>query len=749
MMPHRTLVGDLDRASLTDHESRGMPDPRPLDGECCLAVIGLACRLPGAGDETAYWSDLAAGRSRLTSLSGNELEAHGTGPGDRSDPRVIRSFGVLDGVDRFDADFFGIPPRRAARLDPQQRILLEMAWQAMEQAGQAPGDPEQVVGTFVALTSSGYVPAAAAGDEDAVFDLTSAEKDYAATRIAHKLGLTGPAVVVQSACSSALLAVHTACEALLGGQCDLAIAGGISIALPQGAYRHVPGLMLSPTGACRVFDAAADGTVPGNGGGLVVLKPLARALADGDPIRAVIRGSAANNDGAVKADYLAPSVQGQALAVGEALTVAGLDPADIGLIEAHATGTRLGDPIEIEALSRVFAGVPAGTIAVGSAKASIGHLNVASGIAGLVKAILALENATIPPVPGFAAPNPEIAFDGSPFYVPFAARPWPPPERGRRTAGVSSFGFGGTNVHVVLEEAPLPASRPACGPGPFPLLLSALDGARLEAAALALADALEADPAIRLDDVAWTLLAGRKPMPARRAAMVRDRDRAIAWLRGAASDALLPDPIDAWLRGGALRPASLAARRRASRPAARHPVRAAAPLDGAVGAERRADRYRLDGRREFASSAGAEATVAPRGAGRRRPDRRRPGACGGRDGRSARAPRHRHRHRGASRRLRPGLAADRRRHQSPQGGLPGASRHRAVRAAEPRQPGAAPAGSVSGARRGAGRAESRDRRSRQRRLRPGRGHRHGRPLSGCPGSRRLLAKSPGRSRIHR
>ena len=209
-----------------------------------------------------------------------------------------------------------IPPRRAARLDPQQRILLEMAWRAMEQAGQAPGDPEQVVGTFVALTSSGYVPAAAAGDEDAVFDLTSAEKDYAATRIAHKLGLTGPAVVVQSACSSALLAVHTACEALLGGQCDLAIAGGISIALPQGAYRHVPGLMLSPTGSCRVFDAAADGTVPGNGGGLVVLKPLARALADGDPIRAVIRGSAANNDGAVKADYLAPSVQGQALAVG-------------------------------------------------------------------------------------------------------------------------------------------------------------------------------------------------------------------------------------------------------------------------------------------------------------------------------------------------------------------------------------------------------------------------------------------------
>jgi len=514
-----------------------------------IAIIGLSCRFPGAPDPETFWRDLAAGRSRIRSMAEDEnLGRLGVGPRDRADDGVIRSFGVLDDIDRFDADLFGIPPRRAARLDPQQRLLLELAWHALENAGYGDGAPETVTGAFVGLTNSGYFPARAEAVDDAVFDLTAGEKDYAATRIAHKLGLTGPAMVVQSACSSALLAVHTACEALIGGQCDMAIAGGASITLPQGAYRHLPGLMMSPRGRCRTFDAAADGTVPGNGAGLVVLKPLARALADGDPIRAVIRGSAANNDGAVKADYLAPSVSGQALAVGEALAVSGLDPAEIGYVEAHATGTRLGDPIEVQALSHVFADLPRDSIALGSVKASIGHLNAASGIAGLIKAVLALEHATLPPVPGFETPNPEILFAETPFRVPAAAEPWPR-GAGPRAAGVSSFGFGGTNVHVVLQEAPPPAPRAKPTDGPVVLALSALTEERLTVLGAALAEALAADPDLRLDDMALTLAAGRRALPVRRVAVVADRAAAIAWLHGTGSGVDLPPAVRRWLDG--------------------------------------------------------------------------------------------------------------------------------------------------------------------------------------------------------
>ena len=267
--------------------------------EAAVAVIGLSCRVPGAAGATAYWQNLISGRSAIARLDDTALQTAGVGAGDRNDPQVIRAFGVLDDIDRFDAALFGMPPRRAELLDPQQRLLLEAAWAALENAGYPPDGSGITIGTYVSLTQSTYFPEFGARGEDAVFALTASEKDYAASRIAHKLGLTGPAMVVQSACSSALLAVHSAVEALIGGQCDMAIAGGASITLPQGAYRHIPGLMLSPRGECRAFDVAADGTVPGNGVGIVVLKPLARALADGDPIRAVILGSAANNDGAV------------------------------------------------------------------------------------------------------------------------------------------------------------------------------------------------------------------------------------------------------------------------------------------------------------------------------------------------------------------------------------------------------------------------------------------------------------------
>ncbi|AHC73998.1 ptzA [Candidatus Endolissoclinum faulkneri L5] len=526
----------------------GMSDNNQIMNEAAVAVIGLDCRFPGAMNAAGYWQDIVDGRSRLISLPDKIIRDFGLGSADELDPATIKVFGVLQDVDRFDSELFAIPPRRAARLDPQQRILLELAWNAMEEAGYGPQTADLLVGTFIGLTQSSYFPAEKGLPEDAVFDLTAQEKDYAATRIAHKLGLLGPAMVVQSACSSALLAVHMACEALISGQCDMAIAGGASIAFPQGAYRHVPGLMLSPSGHCRVFDERADGTVPGNGAGVVVLKPLACALADGDPIRAVIRGSASNNDGAIKADYLAPSVNGQALAVGEALAVAGCKPADIGLIEAHATGTKLGDPIEIKALSRIFTGLPVGSIVIGSAKASIGHLNAASGIAGLIKAILALENAKLPPVAGFQTPNSDIPFEDTPFRVAASAEPWLQQEK-KRVAGVSSFGFGGTNVHVILEEAPARPVRSAISHVGFPLALSAMNPDQLAILGQRIADALDYDPLLRLDDVSFTLLAGRASLPVRRASVVMTREEAIDWLRGHGSSSNLPKNLAEWVDG--------------------------------------------------------------------------------------------------------------------------------------------------------------------------------------------------------
>jgi acyl transferase domain-containing protein/NAD(P)-dependent dehydrogenase (short-subunit alcohol dehydrogenase family)/SAM-dependent methyltransferase len=521
-----------------------------VDTETAVAVIGLSCRVPGASGADAYWRNLLSGHCAIARLDDAALATAGVGARDRNDAGVVRAFGVLDDIDRFDAALFGLPPRRAALLDPQQRLLLEAAWAALENAGYPPDGTGRTIGTYVSLTQSTYFPEIGAGGEDAVFALTASEKDYAASRIAHKLGLTGPAMVVQSACSSALLAVHTAVEALTGGQCDMAIAGGVSITLPQGAYRHIPGLMLSPAGVCRAFDAAADGTVPGNGVGIVVLKPLAKALADGDPIRAVILGSAANNDGAVKADYLAPSVAGQARVVGEALAVAGLDPSDIGMIEAHATGTRLGDPIEVQALAKVFGGLPAGSIALGSVKSSIGHLNAASGIAGLIKAILAVEHGVIPPSHGFAVPNPEIRFGETPFHVLTKAVAWP--EARVRRAGVSSFGFGGTNVHVVIEAPPAVPPRPPASGGPWLFPVSAMDAERLAAAKTQLVAALTADPELRLDDVAWTLMAGRKALPARWVARAADRTGLLAILRGEAASLALPPEAVRWSAGDTL-----------------------------------------------------------------------------------------------------------------------------------------------------------------------------------------------------
>ncbi|WP_439596797.1 SDR family NAD(P)-dependent oxidoreductase [Falsiroseomonas sp.] len=520
-----------------------------------IAIIGMAGRFPGAPDLDAFWRNLMQGRESIRRFTPAELRAAGFAEAAIADPRLVPAFGALADVDRFDAGFFGFPASRAALLDPQQRLLLECAWHALEDAGYGPGAQDAVIGTYLSMTASTYDTGAAADLGDGFFALTSRDKDYAATRIAWRLDLTGPALMVQTACSGSLAAVHLAAEALLSGQCDMAIAGGCSVTLPQGGYRQAEGLMLSATGQLRAFDAAADGAVPGNGLGIVVLKPLSQAMADGDRVLAVIRGSAMNNDGARKADFLAPSVTGQRRAIAEALAMADVPAASLGMVECHGTGTALGDPVELRALAQAHGQAEGeARCLIGSVKGNIGHLNAAGGIAGLIKAVLALHHGQVPPSLHFQRINPEIPLQQTPFAVAAEARGWPT-KPGPRRAGVSSFGFGGTNVHVVLEQAPDLPARPEHA-GPVVLALSAKDPKALDRVALALAAALEGEAAPALADVAWTLAAGRQHFGCRRAVCVQDRAQAVAALRGGLQ-APLPEAAARWCAGEAVAPAAL------------------------------------------------------------------------------------------------------------------------------------------------------------------------------------------------
>ncbi len=526
------------------------------DSERAIAVIGMSCRLPGAPNLEAYRRLLLAGRLGIVATADDALLANGI-PGELLlHPHLVRRFGVLDGVDAFDAAAFGMPPARAAVLDPQQRILLELAVTALEHAGYTGEADAGAIGVYVSLAHCSYRGGAAADAAGGFFGLTASDKDYGATRISYALDLTGPSMTVQSACSGSLAALHIAVEALLSGQCDLALAGGASILLPQGAYLAAPGLMLAPDGHCRPFDAAAAGTVPGNGAGLVVLKRLHRARADGDTIHAVVLGSAIANDGSRKVDYLAPGIRGQMRAIGEAWSVAGIEPASLGLIEAHGTGTRLGDPIEIKALNQVFGHfsgeglAPPECCRIGSVKANIGHLNVASGIAGFIKAVLAVRDGIIHAVPGFRSANPEAQFDGTPLRVAAESSAWP----GLRRAGVSSFGFGGTNVHVVLEQPP-PVQAPRGEVGPLLLPLSAHDPAAMERMRRALAEHLRTAAPGAFADIAYTLQRGRIGRPLRAILQARDLAEALAALEAAGplptleAHGLLAQAAHAWLAG--------------------------------------------------------------------------------------------------------------------------------------------------------------------------------------------------------
>ncbi|WP_437505500.1 type I polyketide synthase [Sorangium sp. So ce1099] len=509
-------------------------EPRPgLE----IAIIGMAGRFPGAPDVATFWRNLCAGVESVATLTEDELLAAGVDPALIARPDYVRARAVLDDIDMFDAELFGFTPREAAALDPQHRLFLECAWEAFESAGIDPERAGGPVGVYAGSSLSGYLThlfpdgprLQSAADVAALLAL---DKDFLTTRVSYKLNLEGPSIAVQTACSTSLVAVHLACQGLLTGECDLALAGGASISVPQKAgYLYQDGAIASPDGHCRAFDAAARGTVGGSGVGVVLLKRLDDAIADRDTIIAVIKGSAVNNDGRAKVGYTAPRVEGQARAIRAAHAAAGVDADSIAYVEAHGTGTPLGDPIEIAALTQAFRATTnrRGFCAIGSVKTNVGHLDAAAGVTGLIKAALAVAHGRIPPSLHFREPSPALDLESSPFHVAAELAAWAPTAAPRR-AGVSSFGIGGTNAHVVLEEAPpLPAADP---PRPCELLvLSARSSASLERLTGALAEHLEAHPDIELGDVAHTQQLGRRAFAHRRAVVCRSREDAARALR--------------------------------------------------------------------------------------------------------------------------------------------------------------------------------------------------------------------------
>ncbi|MCC7248486.1 MAG: SDR family NAD(P)-dependent oxidoreductase, partial [Lysobacter sp.] len=487
-----------------------------LDHPGAIAIVGMAGRFPGAPDIEQFWSSLVEGVDALTTFDDDALRAAGVSDEDLRDPRYVRRGGALDGIESFDAGLFGMTALEARTADPQQRLFMETAWAALEHAGYAPGVRRGPIGVYAGASSNVYFMERLSQRPELMAEIGTMglsignEKDYLATRTAYALGLEGPAITVQTACSSALVAVHLACQALLAGECDLALAGGVSVrTLEPRGYRYVEGGILSPDGRCRPFDADAAGTVAGDGVGVVVLKPLARAQADGDRIHALILGSAVNNDGSDKSGFTAPSVEGQAAVIREALAVADVAPEDIGYVEAHGTGTALGDPIEIAALRAAFGDAATPFCAIGAVKANIGHLDAAAGIAGLIKAALMVERGVLPPTPHFLTPNPRIDLEGAPFRFLAAAEPWSPAD-GVRRAGVSAFGIGGTNAHVVLAAPP--ASNIARSETPQPLLLSARTPQALTELTQRMRVFLRDAPVTPFSAIAHTTRVGRRPM---------------------------------------------------------------------------------------------------------------------------------------------------------------------------------------------------------------------------------------------
>jgi acyl transferase domain-containing protein len=507
-----------------------------------IAIVGMAGRFPGAHNLEQFWHNLKNGVESISVFSEEELQAAGVDAAMMKIPGFVNAGSVLDDVDLFDGTFFGFSPRDAETTDPQQRLFLECAWEGLENAGYCPDTYPGLISIFGGSDQSTYIYQIYANSERlATLDLGMVgignDKDYLTTLVSYKLNLRGPSVAVQTACSTSLVAVCLACQTLWSYQCDMALAGGVAVNVPQKkGYFYQPGGIVSPDGHCRTFDASGQGTVVGNGVSMVVLKRLSDALADGDNIRAIIRGTGLNNDGAMKVGFGAPSVEGQAQAIAMAHAIAGANPDSISYVEAHGTATLLGDPIEFAALNQVFSPNTKRKqfCAIGSLKSNVGHLSSAAGAAGLIKTVLALENEAIPPSLHFERPNPQINFADSPFYVNTKLSEWKRNDR-PRWAGVSSFGVGGTNAHVVLEEGPNIESEPSTRPAQL-LVLSAKSAQALEVSIERLATHLDQHPETNLADLAYTLQVGRKAFSNRCILVCRELEEACNVLRSRDSE---------------------------------------------------------------------------------------------------------------------------------------------------------------------------------------------------------------------
>jgi acyl transferase domain-containing protein len=508
-------------------------------GQPFIAIVGMAGRFPDAPDLSAFWRNLESGAESLVSFSEEQLLQSGVHPVVFQNPNYVKKGTYLENAEMFDAAFFGFNPREAEVIDPQHRVLLETAWEAMEDAGYAADRDRGRVAVYAGASINSYVTASLFRAPSVLQSVGSysliiaGDKDFLATRISYKLNLTGPSMTVQTACSTSLVAVQLACKALIAGDCEMALAGGVSLHFPaKVGHMYAEGMIFSRDGHCRPFDAAGTGIRAGDGAGIVVLKRLEDAIRDGDSIRAVIRGAAVNNDGGAKMGYTAPSVEGQSEVISAALKMGGVDPASVSYIEAHGTATPVGDPIEVAALQRVFRNAERKSqrCALGSVKSNLGHLDVAAGVAGLIKTVLSLERRQIPPSLHFRDPNPAIDFETGPFYVNDKLAPWDTGDQPRR-AGVSSFGIGGTNAHVVLEEAPVLEPSVVRWPAQL-MLISARTPIALSKLTAATAERFREDPSLALADACYTMQVGRRRFPQRRALVCSTREEAIALLSG-------------------------------------------------------------------------------------------------------------------------------------------------------------------------------------------------------------------------
>lgn len=534
-----------------------MTDPSSFSSE--VAVVGMACHLPGARDLAEYWENLRTGQCAIADFSPAELAAAGVEEDEWGGPHYVPAKGFLPDADRFEAELFGFSASQAVALDPQHRLLLQAAWAALEDAGYHPRHAPGRTGVYVGGGLSEHMLAAMSDPELAtalgpmqVRILT--DRDFLAPWVSYRLGLTGPSITVQTACSTSLTAVHLAAQALQLGECDTALAGGVFInAVHKHGYLHRDGDILSPDGRCRPFDEKAAGTVPGNGTGVVVLRRLADALADGDPVRAVIRGTAATNDGAARLGFTAPGVDQQSAAIVEAWAAAGLTPSAAQYLETHGTGTELGDRVEVAAMRAAFDG--RGECGIGSVKSNLGHLDAAAGVAALIKTVLMLEHQMLVPTVNVTRPHPGLRLGDAQFRLITSTAEWPEPAgAGPRLAGVTSLGIGGTNVHIVLAEAHRPPQR-ADPPARAELLpLSAGTTGQLATIARNLAGALRAPGAPPLRDVAHTLQTGRAALAVRACISASTQEQAVAGLEALAAgtsgcDGELPPLAQAWLRG--------------------------------------------------------------------------------------------------------------------------------------------------------------------------------------------------------